>query len=139
MGLGDLGVFLFFGLLSTLGAYYLQAQTITWEVVALGAAIGMPCVGVLNLNNIRDMRNDREHGKKTFASFLGPVGGRIYQSGLLIVCLTLFAGFGHVWTLCVVHVWTWHLWFIWTHEQHLDMQMPILMFSTLIVAVLALI
>jgi len=53
MGLGDLGVFVFFGLLSTLGAFYLQTQTLTAEVIWSGVAIGLPCVGVLNLNNIR--------------------------------------------------------------------------------------
>ena len=71
MGLGDLGVFLFFGLLSTLGAYYLQTQTLTSEVAWLGVAVGLPCVGVLNLNNVRDMPNDRLHGKRTFAGLLG--------------------------------------------------------------------
>ena len=63
IGLGDLGVFLFFGLLSTVGGYYLQIQNLTAEIFWCGAAIGLPCVGVLNLNNIRDMQNDRAHGK----------------------------------------------------------------------------
>ena len=78
MGLGDLGVFLFFGLLSTCGAYYLQTQTLTAEVFWCGVAIGLPCVGVLNLNNLRDMTNDRKHGKRTLASLFGQKGGRIY-------------------------------------------------------------
>ena len=131
MGLGDLGVFLFFGLLSTLGAYYLQKGVLTPEVVWLGVAIGMPCVGVLNLNNVRDMANDRKHGKRTFASLLGPTGGRIYHTGLLVICLTLFVVFGHLWALCVLPIWIWHLWYIWTHEgSALDLQMPVLMLST---------
>ena len=138
MGLGDLGVFLFFGLLSTMGAYYLQVQTMSWEVFACGAAIGMPCVGVLNLNNIRDMYNDRLHGKHTFASLLGPRGARVYHSLLLIGCVSIFAAFGHLWSLCIIPVWGWHLWYVWTHEDKLDKQMPVLMFSTLIVAILAL-
>ncbi len=137
MGLGDLGVFLFFGLLSTIGAFYLQTQTVTWEVVACGAAIGLPCVGVLNLNNIRDMANDRIHGKRTFASLLGATGARIYHTLLLVICLTLFVLYGHWWTLAIIPVWAWHLWFVWTHTDHLDRHMPVLMFSTLIVAILA--
>ena len=139
MGLGDLGVFLFFGLLSTIGAFYLQTQTVTWEVVACGAAIGLPCVGVLNLNNIRDMANDRIHGKRTFASLLGATGARIYHTLLLVICLTLFVLYGHWWTLAIIPVWAWHLWFIWTHTDHLDRHMPVLMFSTLIVAILAIV
>jgi 1,4-dihydroxy-2-naphthoate octaprenyltransferase len=139
MGLGDLGVFLFFGLLSTIGAFYLQTQTVTSEVVACGAAIGLPCVGVLNLNNIRDMANDRIHGKHTFASLLGANGARIYHTLLLVICLTLFVLYGHWWTLAIIPVWAWHLWFVWTHTDHLDRHMPVLMFSTLIVAILAIV
>ena len=139
MGLGDLGVFIFFGLASTWGAYYLQTQTLTWEIVWCGIAIGLPCVGVLNVNNIRDMSHDLEHGKRTFASLLGQTGGRIYHSCLIIGCLAIFVGFGHWWVLCILPIWGWHLWFVWTHRQNLDKQMPVLMFSTLIVAILALI
>ena len=139
MGLGDLGVFIFFGLASTCGAYYLQTQTLTWEIIWCGVAIGLPCVGVLNVNNIRDMDNDLLHGKRTFAGWLGQTGGRIYHSCLIIGCLVLFALFGHWWVLCILPIWGWHLWFVWTHRQNLDKQMPVLMFSTLIVAILALI
>ena len=135
MGLGDLGVFLFFGLLSTLGGYYLQTQTLTAEVIGCGIAIGLPCVGVLNLNNIRDMSNDRAHGKRTFASVLGVRGGKIYHTCLLTICLTIFVMFGQWWVLCVAPIWAWHLYFIWTHESsELDKQMPVLMLSTLVVA-----
>lgn len=135
MGLGDFGVFLFFGLLSTLGGYYLQTQTLTAEVIGCGIAIGLPCVGVLNLNNIRDMSNDRAHGKRTFASMLGVRGGKIYHTCLLTICLTIFVMFGQWWVLCVAPIWAWHLYFIWTHESsELDKQMPVLMLSTLVVA-----
>ena len=135
MGLGDLGVFLFFGLLSTLGGYYLQTQTLTAEVIGCGIAIGLPCVGVLNLNNIRDMSNDRAHGKRTFASMLGVRGGKIYHTCLLVACVLILVCFSHLWVLCVVPIWAWHLWFIWTHESgELDKQMPVLMLSTLVVA-----
>lgn len=138
IGLGDLGVFLFFGLLSTLGAFYLQTQTLTWEVTSCGIAIGLPCVGVLNLNNIRDMSNDRLHGKHTFASLLGPAGARLYHALLLVACLALFAACGHLWTLLILPVWIWHVWFICQHpENELDKQMPVLMFTTIIVACLA--
>ncbi len=137
IGLGDLGVFVFFGLLSTLGAYYLQTQILTMEVCLLGAAIGFPCVGVLNLNNIRDMDNDRLHGKRTFASLLGTTGSKIYHCCLLVACFALFCIFGHWRVLVISPVWVWHIWYIFHHEGHnLDLQMPILMFTTIIVAVL---
>lgn len=138
IGLGDLGVFLFFGLLSTVGGYYLQIQNLTAEIFWCGAAIGLPCVGVLNLNNIRDMQNDRAHGKRTFASLLGERGGRVYQTLLLVGCLAIFCVYGHWWVLCIIPVWGWHLWYVWRHTEKLDKQMPVLMFSTLIAAILAL-
>jgi len=138
IGLGDLGVFLFFGLLSTLGAFYLQVQTITAEAVWAAIAIALPIVGVLNLNNVRDMPNDRLHGKRTFASLLGPLGGRIYHACLLIACLVIFAALGHFWPLLIVPVWTWHLMYIFRHDgSRLDLQMPVLMFTTILVAILA--
>lgn len=137
IGLGDLGVFLFFGLLSTIGSYWLQMQSVTGEVIWSGIAIGLPCVGVLNLNNIRDMDNDRKHGKRTFASLLGKRGAKVYHTCLLLGCLTIFACYGHWWTFCVVPVWGWHLWYVWTHEHGLDKQMPVLMFTTLIVSIMA--
>ena len=138
MGLGDLGVFLFFGLLSTMGAYYLQTQTLTWEVFWAGVAVGLPCVGVLNLNNIRDMYNDRAHHKHTLASALGPKGARIYHSLLLLSAMTIMVLYGHYWTLCVLPVWCWNLSYLWTQpESKLDKQMPVLMFSTLVFSVLA--
>ena len=138
MGLGDLGVFLFFGLLSTMGAYYLQTQTLTWEVFWAGVAVGLPCVGVLNLNNIRDMNNDRAHHKRTLASALGPKGARIYHSLLLIGAMTIMVLYGHYWTLCVLPVWCWNLSYLWTQpESELDKQMPVLMFFTLVFSVLA--
>lgn len=136
IGLGDLGVFLFFGLLSTCGAYYLQNQTMNAEVIWCGVAIGLPCVGVLNLNNIRDMNHDIEYGKRTFASWLGQTGARVYHTLLLAGCLMIFTLYGHVWCLCILPVWIWHLWYVWAHHEKLDKHMPVLMFSTLIVAIL---
>ena len=137
MGLGDLGVLLFFGLLSTLGSYYLQTQELNTEVIWSGIAIGLPCVGVLNLNNIRDMNNDRAHGKHTLASLLGPRGAKIYHTCLLVGCIAIFTALGHLWPLRFSPVWVWHLWYIWSHEgSSLDKHMPVLMLSTLVVACL---
>ena len=138
MGLGDLGVFVFFGLLSTMGAFYLQTQTMTAEVVWSAIALGLPIVGVLNLNNVRDMSNDRAHGKRTLASMMGQRGGKIYQTCLLIACMTVFVILGHYWVLLIAPVWFWHIMYIFRHEgSELDIQMPVLMFSTIILSVLA--
>lgn len=137
-GLGDLGVFLFFGLLSTMGSFYLLAHFLTLEAVLAAVAIAMPNVGVLNLNNVRDMDNDIAHGKRTLASRLGKTGGKIYHTLLLVVCMGLFVAIGKYWTLCALPVLIWHVWYIFRHDGHdLDIQMPVLMFTTLAIAVLA--
>lgn len=137
-GLGDLGVFIFFGLLSTMGSYYLQTQTMTWQVAWSAVALALPIVGVLNLNNIRDMDNDRQHGKHTFAGRLGKTGGKIYHTFLIVGCLTIFTILGRYLTLCIIPFWTWHLIDVWRlPDNKLDRQMPVLMFTTIIVAVLA--
>lgn len=139
-GLGDLGVFLFFGLLSTMGSYYLQTKMLTTEVVLAAVAIAMPNVGVLNLNNIRDIDNDLKHGKRTLAARLGKKGGKIYHALLLAVCFGLFMYLQRWWVLCALPVIIWHVWYIFRHDgQQLDKQMPVLMFTTLAIAFLAVI
>ena len=139
-GLGDLGVFLFFGLLSTMGSYYLQTKMLTTEVVLAAVAIAMPNVGVLNLNNIRDIDNDLKHGKRTLAARIGKKGGKIYHALLLAVCFGLFVYLQRWWVLCALPVIIWHVWYIFCHDgQQLDKQMPVLMFTTLAIAFLAVI
>ena len=139
-GWGDLGVFLFFGLLSTMGSFYLQTQTLTAEAVLAAVAIALPNVGVLNLNNVRDMDNDLKHGKRTLASRLGKTGGKIYHALLLLICFVLFVCIGKYWVLCTLPVIIWHVWYIFRHDGHdLDLQMPVLMFTTLTIALLAIV
>lgn len=138
IGLGDLGVFLFFGLLSTMGSYYLQTMTINADILLAAIAIALPIVGVLNLNNIRDMPNDVQYGKRTFASWLGPKGARIYHTLLLVCCLLIFTYLERYFVLISLPVLTWHIWYIFRHEgAKLDIQMPVLMFTTIVIAILA--
>ena len=135
-----MGVFLFFGLLSTMGSYYLQTKMLTTEVVLAAVAIAMPNVGVLNLNNIRDIDNDLKHGKRTLAARIGKKGGKIYHALLLAVCFGLFVYLQRWWVLCALPVIIWHVWYIFCHDgQQLDKQMPVLMFTTLAIAFLAVI
>ncbi len=137
-GFGDLGVFLFFGLLSTMGSFYLQTYTLTTDALLSAVAIALPIVGVLNLNNIRDMDNDRAHGKHTFAGWLGKKGGKIYHTCLIVCSLVIFTCLWHYLTLLALPVLIWHLIYIWRHEDGmLDRQMPVLMFTSIALAILA--
>jgi 1,4-dihydroxy-2-naphthoate octaprenyltransferase len=83
-GLGDLFVFIFFGLVAVAGTYYVQALTVTLPVWGMGVAMGLLTVAILVVNNLRDIENDRRVGKRTLAVRLGQHGARLeYVSCLL--------------------------------------------------------
>lgn len=82
--LGDVFVFLFFGLLAVCGASFLQTKSLISPVWWLAFAIGFLSVGVLNLNNMRDMKNDTAAGKKTLASIWGLPNAKKYHAILVL-------------------------------------------------------
>ncbi len=94
-GLGDLFVFLFFGLVAVLGTKFLYVKEID-PVDALPAiTIGLLCVGVLNLNNLRDIVSDKNHGKNTLVVKMGFKNGKKYHVSLLVLsflALVVFIG-----------------------------------------------
>lgn len=99
-GLGDLFVFLFFGWVSVIGAYYLQSQTIDITALFLGTAIGLMSVGVLNLNNMRDIDNDKNSKKNTLAVLMGSQKAKRYHYFLIIVSgVFLYLGMGSSWVM----------------------------------------
>lgn len=71
LGLADLFVFLFFGPVAVGGTYYVQALALPWEVVVAGAGPGLLSVGILLVNNIRDVQQDRAAGKQTLVVRFG--------------------------------------------------------------------
>ena len=99
-GMGDLFVFLFFGWVSVMGAYYLQTQIVDSSSVFLGTSIGLLSAGVLNLNNMRDISNDKNSQKNTLAVFLGSQKAKYYHYLLMLMgALFLFFGIGIVWVM----------------------------------------
>lgn len=82
-GLGDLSVFLFFGLLGVLGTYYLFTQTFDMWLILPAASCGFLASAVLNINNIRDMETDVAAGKHTFAVRIGRDWARRYHWALV--------------------------------------------------------
>jgi len=92
-GLGDLMVFLFFGLVSVMGVYPLYAKAINWNLILPATCIGLLSVAVLNLNNMRDRVNDARSGKKTLVVKMGPNAAKIYHTFLILIglaCLTIY-------------------------------------------------
>ena len=87
-GFGDLFVFLFFGLLAVMGVFYLSTGYISYDVIFPAATVGLLSVAVLNLNNMRDLENDKKMGKYTLAVKLGIKNAKLYQ--IIIVNLSFF-------------------------------------------------
>lgn len=95
MGLGDLFVFIFFGLVSVCGSYFLFTKTFSWDILLPGTAIGMMSMAVLNLNNMRDIESDRLSGKNSLALRLGFKNAMIYEMILLqfpLILILIFLG-----------------------------------------------
>ncbi len=70
-GLGELFVFLFFGLVAVAGSYFVQAKHLPWQAFALAVPVGLIAAGILVVNNVRDLETDRRAGKRTLAVRLG--------------------------------------------------------------------
>src|SRR6185436_20245591 len=70
-GLGELFVFLFFGVVAVAGSYFVQTEDLRWEAVALGVPVGLLAAAILVVNNVRDIDTDRRAGKRTLAVKLG--------------------------------------------------------------------
>ena len=146
-GLGDIFVFIFFGLVSVMGAYFVCCHRLdSWMLVLPAAGIGFFSVGVLNINNIRDMKTDAVN-RVTMALRLGLRGARIYQTVLIVlgwVTLIAFALFsrcgscpGGWWFLLTLPLFAVHLYGIWTRtDRALDRFFPMLVFGTFLLAVL---
>ena len=97
-GLGDVFVFVFFGLVSTLGVYFLFAKQLDWIIVFPAIMIGCLSVGVLNLNNLRDAVSDQVSDKQTLVVKNGRKWGVRYHNFLVlvaIICAVAFAVLDH--------------------------------------------
>lgn len=78
-GLGDIFVFLFFGLVGVIGTYFLHTQSFNWDLLLPASAMGLLSTGVLNMNNLRDYEADKNAGKNTIVVSMGPQKAKIYH------------------------------------------------------------
>jgi 1,4-dihydroxy-2-naphthoate octaprenyltransferase len=90
-GYGDIFVFVFFGLVSTIGIYFMFSKSIEdgYLLFLPACAIGLLSVGVLNLNNMRDEFSDRKVGKNTIVVKIGGAKAKIYHYFLIITAMIL--------------------------------------------------
>ena len=144
-GLGDVYVFLFFGLVAVLGSYFVATHTLFWRLLLPGAAVGCFSVGVLNVNNIRDMETDAAN-RVTVAIRLGERKAKIYQTILIVLGWILMLAY------CQVRMFSWwhylfvltlplfilHLRGVWKRTgKALDPMLPLLVMSTFLFCLLA--
>ncbi|MDX2001267.1 MAG: 1,4-dihydroxy-2-naphthoate polyprenyltransferase [Chitinophagales bacterium] len=145
-GLGDIFVFLFFGLVGVLGSYYLFVQSFDWTICLPAAAMGFLSTGVLNMNNMRDHVSDEQAGKITLVVRMGFQTAKIYQVGLVlsaITCAILFTAihFQQLWQylfLLILPLLGKHIQTVVTAQEPilLDKQLKVLAISTLLFSIL---
>ena len=83
-GLGEISVFLFFGIVATVGTYFVQTEEINFEILIISIPMGSLACAILAINNLRDRAQDEVVGKRTMAVRLGDKGSRILYISLLI-------------------------------------------------------
>ena len=85
LGLGEISVFIFFGLVATMGSYYVQTELITWKSFLVAIPMGSLACAILAINNLRDRAQDELVGKRTLAVRLGDTGARKLFIALLFL------------------------------------------------------
>jgi 1,4-dihydroxy-2-naphthoate polyprenyltransferase len=89
-GLGELFVFLFFGIVAVSGSYFVQVQELPWEAYACAVPVGLLASAILVVNNVRDLETDRRAGKRTLAVRLGRERTRTLYTAM-VLCAFLLA------------------------------------------------
>jgi len=82
-GLGELFVFLFFGVVAVTGTYYVQVEEVSWEALVLAVPVGLLAAAILVVNNVRDLETDRRAGKRTLAVRLGRSRARTLYAAMI--------------------------------------------------------
>lgn len=98
-GLGDISVFIFFGVIATMGTYYVQTLEITWKVFFASIPMGSLSCALLAINNLRDRVEDEKVGKKTLAVRLGDKGSRFYFVALILSAYLFAFLSGQLWAV----------------------------------------
>jgi 1,4-dihydroxy-2-naphthoate octaprenyltransferase len=85
LGFGELSVFIFFGLVATVGSYYTQTEQLNWQIFLLALPVGTISCAILVINNLRDLPQDNLVGKRTMAVRIGEKKTRIFFMLLLVI------------------------------------------------------
>lgn len=143
-GKGDFYVFMFFGIVSVAGSYFIASHEMFWRMLLPAASIGFFSVGVLNVNNIRDMSTDAAT-RMTVPLRIGEKWAKVYQTALLAagwVCMLVYSllriqDIWHYLFVLSLPLFIVHLHGVWTRSgKALDPMLPLLVMSSFIFALL---
>lgn len=147
-GMGDVMVFIFFGLVSVLGVYSLYAKQFDWSLLGMAFGIGLLSIAVLNLNNMRDHQNDKLVNKRTIVVAMGFENSKFYHTSLILgsfIGIFAFIVYNEWWlsliALLPYIILIKHLAKVWktTIPQSLDPELKKVALSTFMIAILFLI
>ena len=99
MGLGEIFVFIFFGVVATVGTFYVQTEEITLDSILISISMGAVACALLAINNIRDRALDEPVGKKTLAVRLGDRRSRYFFASLISLGYLASFALGNIWVL----------------------------------------
>lgn len=145
-GLGDIFVFLFFGWTGVGGSYFLLTQSFDFMILLPASSIGFFATAVLNLNNIRDIENDKICHKNTICVRLGEKNGKIYHAVLIffaIASMILYTAFSYCNLLNYIYlimipIFVFHIIFVQKNSgKILDKQFPFLVMGIFLWTILA--
>jgi 1,4-dihydroxy-2-naphthoate octaprenyltransferase len=106
-GLGEVFVFLFFGVVAVAGSFFVQTRHLDWEAFALSVPVGLIAAGIIVVNNVRDIDSDRRAGKRTLAVRLGRPRTRVLFAVLVYLAYVLAPV---AWIFGPLKAWVWLPW-----------------------------
>ncbi|KAE9541507.1 1,4-dihydroxy-2-naphthoate polyprenyltransferase [Ursidibacter maritimus] len=130
LGLGDISVLIFFGFLAVIGTFYLQAHSLPTIILLPAFGCGLLAVTVLNINNLRDINQDKAAGKNTLIVRIGSQNGRIYHLALLALAVLSYlffaiSAFAHWYNflfLLTLPLLTKHALFVYRHKDPIELR-----------------
>lgn len=145
-GLGDLFVFLFFGITGVIGTYFLHTHNFELILILPATSIGLLSASVLNMNNMRDIKNDAESNKKTLVVKMGIRKSKTYHTMLIIGAITSFTTYlilaesSYIFFICLIPlpIFMLNLKKVWSFKdsRELDSELKKLALSTFLLTLL---
>lgn len=104
-GLGDVAVFLFYGLAATMGSYYYLCGSLSWDAIISATCMGLASVNILIVNNYRDVEEDRRANKRTIAVIYGKeLMPLLYRTNTVLIPILCLAFYRPIWNFLIMMI-----------------------------------